>query len=97
MINNRTLLFLIPALLLAAMPVKVTAQSFRPVAEVRTLARYQDELTQGKKGSVQVQRLLIGRISQEFRRALLKTWSVTSMQSMPNSRAISAPILVLVS
>ncbi len=76
MINNRTLLFLIATLLLAAMPVRVTAQSFRPVAEVRTLARYQDELTQGKKGSVQVHRLLIRRISQEFRKAPPKMWSV---------------------
>ena len=76
MIQKRTLLCLIVAPLLAAQSATVKAQSFRPVAEVRALAQYQDQLTQGNQASIRLQSLLIGRIAREFRKAPLKTWSV---------------------
>ena len=52
-----------------------TAQTFQPVAEVRTLVRSQDALTEGRRGSVGLQRTLNGRISRGFRRTPVKTWS----------------------
>ncbi len=52
------------------------AEPMRPIAEVRTLAHYQDQLTQGDQASIRLQQQLIGRIAREFRVAPLKTWSV---------------------
>lgn len=51
------------------------AETFRPVSEVRTLVRSQDALTKGQRGSVNLQRVLIARISRGFRNAPLKTWA----------------------
>ena len=76
MVQTRTLLFLIAAPMLLVQTCAQAADSFRPVAEVRTLAHYQDRLTQGDQASIRLQQKLIGRIAREFRVAPLKTWSV---------------------
>ncbi|MFY0612068.1 MAG: hypothetical protein JXQ99_11120 [Hyphomicrobiaceae bacterium] len=62
-------------LLLTMLQGPAVAQSFRPVAEVRTLVRSQDALTEGKRGSANLQSVLMGRISRGFRTAPPKTWS----------------------
>lgn len=75
MIIRPTKVLALVALHMAASLSTAAAQTFRPVAEVRTLVRSQDALTQGKRGSVDLQRALIGRISRGFRRAPVKIWS----------------------
>ena len=76
MVQKSTLLFLIAGSLLAAQAGAQAAESIRPVAEVRTLAHYQDRLTQGDQESIRLQQKLIGRIAREFRVTPFKTWSV---------------------
>ncbi|MGI9478572.1 MAG: hypothetical protein ACR2PI_17855 [Hyphomicrobiaceae bacterium] len=75
MIARHTQVMALSVLLLMAASGTTTAQAFRPVAEVRTLVRSQDALTVGRRGSVGLQRTLIGRISRGFRRLPVKTWS----------------------
>lgn len=76
MTDLRTLRFLLAALVMAMLPAAATAQAFRPVAEVRALARYQDAMTQGSRSSIEAQGVLIARISQAFQQEPVKTWSV---------------------
>lgn len=76
MVHYRTLLLMIVAPFLVGSVSAQAAESFRPIAEVRTLALYQDRLTQGDQASIRLQQEMIGRIAREFRVAPLKTWSV---------------------
>ena len=75
MSNRRTAKAVLAAALLGLPASAQASEPLRPVAEVRTLVRSQDGLAHGKRGSADVQRLMIGRISHVFRRAPPETWS----------------------
>ena len=75
MIARHAQILALAVLQLTAASGTTAAQAFRPVAEVRTLVRSQDALTEGRRGSVGLQRTLIGRISRGFRRLPVKSWS----------------------
>ena len=68
-------LLLAAAISFSAPPSNSTAEPIQPAEEVRALARVQDGLGNGKQGSIALQRLLVSRISKQFRRAPSETWS----------------------